>query len=96
MRGPPGGYRRRSSSDERGRALSQSQRAPRPPPRGPAPPPPRPKSQAYYAARLKKFYEVHNPSKLDEVDQILAAFKGREELMLQKLYERYNVPYDEN
>ena len=40
---------------------------------------------------LLEFYQTHNPTKVNEVDKVLAKYEGKEELMFQTLAEKYNV-----
>jgi cyclophilin family peptidyl-prolyl cis-trans isomerase len=42
--------------------------------------------------RLIKFYEMHNPGKLDSVDSTLEKFFGKEEEMFTKLHKKYVAP----
>ncbi|KAL7682886.1 putative cyclophilin-type peptidyl-prolyl cis-trans isomerase domain-containing protein [Plasmopara halstedii] len=39
--------------------------------------------------RLVSFYRKYNPDKLDTVDRTLEAYESREDILFQKLYERY-------
>eukprot|EP00759_Apiculatamorpha_spiralis_P041657 PhF_6_TR40209/c0_g1_i2/m.59706 len=48
-----------------------------------------PQGKKNYRDRLIDFYAKHNPSKLNDVDQTLEHFAGREEEMFQLLQERY-------
>lgn len=40
---------------------------------------------------LLEFYQTHNPTKVNEVDKVLAKYAGKEELMFRTLAEKYNV-----
>lgn len=45
--------------------------------------------------KLRKFYEVHNPEKLSDIDFLLEKYEGREDVLFRKLqrkYERKNPP----
>ena len=44
--------------------------------------------------RLVAFYTKHNPSKLGTVDKTLAKFKGREDVLFQKLADKYEPSAD--
>merc|ERR1712183_385154 len=46
----------------------------------------------FHKDRLNAYYEKHNPSKVGTVDGMLEKFKGKEEVMFQKL----EVKYGEN
>jgi hypothetical protein len=43
------------------------------------------------AQRVRDFYQIHNPSKLESVDSILKAYAGREAQLLEKLKKQYNA-----
>lgn len=47
-----------------------------------------------YKAKLIKFYEQHNPSKLSTVDATLEKYKSRENEMFAKLYQKYGLSPD--
>lgn len=51
-------------------------------------------SNTDYKAKLAKFYEVHNPSKLTSVDANLAKYKGIEDELFRKLYQKYGLGPD--
>ena len=40
---------------------------------------------------VREFYEKHNPTKLDQVDDLLAKFEDRETELLRMLYQKYSV-----
>jgi hypothetical protein len=40
---------------------------------------------------LFAFYQQHNPSKLSEVDKLLAKYQGKEENMFRNLAKKYNM-----
>ncbi len=40
---------------------------------------------------LLEFYQTHNPTKVNEIDKVLAKYAGKEELMFRTLAEKYNV-----
>ena len=42
-----------------------------------------------YRALVTAFYKKHNPSKLSDVDTILTKYRGKEELLLKSLQEKY-------
>lgn len=42
-----------------------------------------------YRERLLHFYQLHNPSKMDDVDSILDSFAGQEEVMFAALEKKY-------
>ena len=44
-----------------------------------------------YKAKLTDFYKEHNPSKLSSVDSTLDKFKGRENELFKKLYQKYGL-----
>ena len=50
-----------------------------------------PRTREYYAKRVRQFYETYNPEKLADLERILDMYKGQEEEMLQRLYQKYNV-----
>lgn len=51
-------------------------------------------SDTDYRAKLAKFYKEHNPSKLSSVDANLAKYKGREDELFRKLYQKYGLAPD--
>ncbi len=46
-------------------------------------------TESHCRDRLIAFYQKHNPSKLDTVDATLEAYRGKEELLFQKLEAKY-------
>eukprot|EP00752_Nemacystus_decipiens_P003644 g3358.t1 len=48
--------------------------------------------QAAARIRLTKFYEQHNPEKLSTVEDALARYKGREDVLFQRLKKQYGKP----
>ena len=46
-----------------------------------------------YKSLLTDFYQHHNPPKASVVDEALSQFGGREALLLERLHEKYRVPY---
>lgn len=44
-----------------------------------------------YRAEVRSFYERFNPAKLGSIDKLLGSYRGREELLLAKLQEKYGV-----
>eukprot|EP00485_Elphidium_margaritaceum_P002824 CAMPEP_0202700588 /NCGR_PEP_ID=MMETSP1385-20130828/13766_1 /ASSEMBLY_ACC=CAM_ASM_000861 /TAXON_ID=933848 /ORGANISM="Elphidium margaritaceum" /LENGTH=237 /DNA_ID=CAMNT_0049357805 /DNA_START=55 /DNA_END=768 /DNA_ORIENTATION=- len=42
-----------------------------------------------YRARLRKFYEKYNPEKLDEIDDILEKYRGKEKTLFRVLRNKY-------
>ncbi|KAG8467990.1 hypothetical protein KFE25_007042 [Diacronema lutheri] len=42
-------------------------------------------------ARLLRFYEAHNPSKLGEVPNVVRKYRGREEELFSKLEAKYGI-----
>merc|ERR1719409_737980 len=57
-----------------------------------------PASTAAQEEQVKKFkelicevYRVHNPTKLDDVDNLLAKYRGREELVYRGICDKYKV-----
>merc|ERR1712173_585463 len=42
-----------------------------------------------YRARLNKLYSKYNPNKLDEIDEILLKYRGREKELFKKLHLKY-------
>merc|ERR1712173_322568 len=45
-----------------------------------------------YRARLNKLYSKYNPNKLDEIDEILLKYRGREKELFKKLHLKYVKP----
>eukprot|EP00483_Globobulimina_turgida_P008069 UN08085 len=45
-----------------------------------------------YRARLRRLYEKYNPNKLDEIDDILLKYRGREKQLFKKLHKKYVKP----
>lgn len=45
-----------------------------------------------YRARLNKLYSKYNPNKLDEIDDILLKYRGREKELFKKLHLKYVKP----
>merc|ERR1712154_693061 len=45
-----------------------------------------------YRARLNKLYGKYNPNKLDEIDEILLKYRGREKELFKKLHLKYVKP----
>ena len=45
----------------------------------------------FYKSELKRLYEEHNPEKLKNIPVLLETFKGREEILLEKVYSKYNI-----
>jgi hypothetical protein len=43
----------------------------------------------FYRDRLEKFYEQHNPEKLDMIDQIMDAWEGKEDELLRAVVDKY-------
>jgi hypothetical protein len=41
--------------------------------------------------QLQQIYAVHNPSKLDEIDRLLAKYSGRERILYEKACKKYGV-----
>lgn len=41
--------------------------------------------------QIADFYKIHNPSKLNQLDEILLRYKGKEKGLLSKLYKQYNI-----
>lgn len=44
-----------------------------------------------HEARLRRFYEKHNPAKVGEVASVAQKYKGRENALYQKLEAKYGV-----
>ena len=44
---------------------------------------------AMYASKVKKLYYDHCPNKLDHVDGLLDAYRGDEQMLYEKLYQKY-------
>ena len=40
---------------------------------------------------IRRFYQKHNPAKIDELPQIMLKYKGKEQQLKQKLMKQYNV-----
>lgn len=49
--------------------------------------------QAQFRDRIKKFYTEYNPSKLQNIDRLIEKYQGREQELMLKLHQRYNVPF---
>ncbi|GLD97517.1 hypothetical protein PINS_up006207 [Pythium insidiosum] len=47
--------------------------------------------QGQYRKKLVAFYSKHNPEKLQDVDRILAKYRGNEELLFTRLHRKYSV-----
>mmetsp|Transcript_15288 Transcript_15288/g.41060 ORF Transcript_15288/g.41060 Transcript_15288/m.41060 type:complete len:133 (-) Transcript_15288:599-997(-) len=47
--------------------------------------------QVDHEAKLRRFYENHNPEKVKDVPSVLRKYKGREEVLYQKLSAKYGV-----
>ena len=45
-----------------------------------------------YRARLRKIYERYNPNKLDEIEDILVKYRGREKELFKALHKKYVIP----
>eukprot|EP01083_Nonionella_stella_P240815 841479_1 len=45
-----------------------------------------------HRARLRRLYEKYNPNKLDEIDDILLKYRGKEKELFKKLYNKYVKP----
>lgn len=43
------------------------------------------------AEEIEAFYRLHNPAKLNDLEGILARYKGKEKELLDKLHRQYNV-----
>ena len=50
---------------------------------------PRHSSEQSHKDRLIEFYKKYNPDKLDKVDDTLASFKGKEDVLFRKLEDKY-------
>ncbi len=46
----------------------------------------------FYKRELKKLYKEHCPEKLKNIPVLLETFKGREEVLLEKVYAKYGIP----
>lgn len=46
----------------------------------------------HYKTRLVRFYQVHNPDKLTQVDAILDRYRGREADLMLDLHRQYKAP----
>jgi hypothetical protein len=68
-----------------------------------ATPPPPPKAEAeaekapertsaFYKEKLTEFYKMHNPERLQSVDETLASWTGRESLLFETLATKYKAP----
>eukprot|EP00484_Ammonia_sp_Unknown_P020704 CAMPEP_0197022986 /NCGR_PEP_ID=MMETSP1384-20130603/3778_1 /TAXON_ID=29189 /ORGANISM="Ammonia sp." /LENGTH=238 /DNA_ID=CAMNT_0042451119 /DNA_START=24 /DNA_END=740 /DNA_ORIENTATION=+ len=45
-----------------------------------------------HRTRLKKLYEKYNPNKLDEIDEILEKYRGREKELFKAMHKKYVKP----
>ena len=45
----------------------------------------------FYKTELNRLYKEHNPEKLKNIPVLLETFKGREEVLLEKVYAKYNI-----
>ena len=45
--------------------------------------------QAYHRERLSKIYSIYAPEKLSKVDEVLAAYKGKEDVMISRIEAKY-------
>lgn len=50
-------------------------------------------SGSTFRERLESFYTEYNPSKVKNVDRLLETYRGREQDLMIKLHQRYNVPF---
>jgi hypothetical protein len=46
----------------------------------------------FFKRRLTDFYRQHNPEKLEQVDELLLKWQGREELLFATLLQKYTTP----
>ena len=46
----------------------------------------------HYRARLKSLYQKYNESKLDEIDDILLKWRGKEDILLKQVRKKYATP----
>ena len=81
-----------------GSTFGQSAPAPSPSPFGqtPAAPAPSAGASSKFGGRnprdmLHEFYKTHNPTKVNEVDKLLAKYAGKEEQMFTSLAKKYNI-----
>ena len=49
------------------------------------------RTEAFYKEKLTDFYKTHNPERLLSVDETLASWKGRENLLFETLATKYKV-----
>ena len=72
--------------------LPQSPLIPAPPHRHPYQPYEMSPRKMEIRRNLVEFYMKHNPAKVSEVDDILKVYEGEEDLLMQKLTEKYEAP----
>ena len=44
-----------------------------------------------YKEILSNFYSIHNPTKINEVASLLNKYKGKEDLLFDRISKKYNV-----
>ena len=71
--------------------LPQSKSLALPPPTEPRPPQAAAAAPNPLAKILRRFYERHNPTKMDEVDDLIEKFSGRYNTLFHALAKKYNI-----